>query len=311
MNQDYQNCIEEDEIDLRELWVTITKNKFKIILFSFFVTTITIIYTLSIPNSYKSSVLLAPQEQSKPSLGGLASLAGLAGINIGGSNADTTSLLKATLQDYGFNEMLIKKYNLTDKISPKSMRKNMVFALGYSGIYDAIHSKQKEDNKTEDEKIYDTYKVLQKIISINKDKKTGLITLSATTQDRFLSKKLVDIYLKELTSAVRNREMKDTNKKIEYYKNELSNTSDITLKTQISNLIATLMQKKVLSQANEYYNVSKVTDATVPYIKDKAKPKRALIVIVAFITSIILAIFGVFFLKFLKDEKENIKATKT
>ena len=304
MNTNNQNCIEEDEIDLRELWATITKHKFKIIFFSFFVTTLTIIYSLSIPNSYKSFVLLAPQEQSKPSLGGLASLAGLAGVNLGGNNADAASVLQATLKDYGFNQILIEKYNFIKKISPEAMKKDMVFAFGYSGIYDMLHGKN-ENNKTKDEMIYNTYKILQKNISINSDKKSGLITISATTQDRFLSKKLVDIYLKELTSAVRNREMKDTNKKIEYYKNELANTSDITLKTQISNLIATLMQKKVLSQANEYYNVSKITDAIVPYIKDKAKPKRSLIIIVAFITSIILAIFGVFFIEFLRNEKED------
>ncbi len=305
-NIQYNNCVEEDEIDLRELWQTITSHKYKIIFITFTITALTIIYTLTIPNSYKSFVLLAPQEQSKPSLsGGLASLAGMAGINIGGNNADIESVYEATLKDYGFNKILIEKYNLVNKLSPKYMRKDMVFALGYSNLYDLLHKKDNKDKKSKDEKIYDTYKKLQKAVSISKDKKSGLIALSVITQDRFLSKELVDIYLKELTTYVKNREMKETDKKIKYYKKELRNTTDVTLKEQISNLIASLMQKKVLSQANEYYNVTIINDAIVPYVKDKAKPKRALIVIVAFITSIVLAIFWVFFMEFIKNSKEE------
>jgi len=230
----------------REIKKTIFRAQVRAALITFVITSLTILYTLSIPNSYKSQVLLAPQEQSKPSIsGGLASLAGMAGINIGGSNADIESVLEVTLKDYSFNVMVIKKYNLIKKLSPKHMRKNMVFALGYSNLYDFLHNKDDKDKKKDlDEVIYDTYKKLQKSISITKDKKTGLITLSATTQDRFLSKELVNIYLKELTTYTKNREMKETDKKINYYKKELANTADVTLKEQISNLIASLMQKK-------------------------------------------------------------------
>ena len=54
-----------------------------------------------------------------------------------------------------------------------------------------------------------------------------------------------------------------------------------------------------------------ITDPYIPDVKDKAKPKRALIVIVAFITSFILAIFLVFFIEFVRGSKEesNIDAT--
>ena len=99
--------------------------------------------------------------------------------------------------------------------------------------------------------------------------------------------------------------MLEINKKLKYYKNELANISDIELKTQISQLMSALVQKRVLSSASEFYIVKEMTKPGVAYIKDKAKPKRALIVIVAFITSIILAIFGVFFIEFLKNSKED------
>jgi len=299
--------IEEDEIDLRELWATIMRYKFKIAAFSFVVTVFAILFALSKPNSYTSSTLLAPQEQAKASMGGgLAALAGMAGVSLGGGSMDAASSLEATIKDYSFNTMVIDKYKLDEKIAVEAMRENMVFALGSSAVYDMLNGDTQEDEeeKSGDEVVFNTNKAIQSIVSFSADKKTGAITLSATTQDRFLSKELVDIYLKETTSHVRNREMKEVESKIKYYKQELMNTTDIQLKEQLSGLLSGLVQKKVLSQASEFYNVSKVTEPTVAYIKDKSKPKRALIVVVAFMTSIILGIFGAFLLEFIRKDEE-------
>lgn len=299
--------IEEDEIDLRELWATIMRYKFKIVAFSFVVTVFAILFALSKPNSYTSSTFLAPQEQAKASMGGgLAALAGTAGVSLGGGSMDAASSLEATIKDYSFNTMVIDKYKLDEKIAVEAMRENMVFALGSSAVYDMLNGDTQEDEeeKSRDEVVFNTNKAIQSIVSFSADKKTGAITLSATTQDRFLSKELVDIYLKETTSHVRNREMKEVESKIKYYKQELMNTTDIQLKEQLSGLLSGLVQKKVLSQASEFYNVSKVTEPTVAYIKDKSKPKRALIVVVAFMTSIILGIFGAFLLEFIRKDEE-------
>ena len=305
-NQNH-NYVEEDEIDLRELFATIWSNKYKIIIFTFIMTSLTIAYTLKLPNSYKSSVILAPQEQSKgASLGGLSALAGMAGIDLGGSSMDAYNSMNTIINNDAFEEMIIKKYNLDKKLTQEYMDKNLVFALGYRGIYDMFTSKSKKD-KSRDEIIFDTIKKLKKIVSLSSDKKSGAITLSIELRDRFLAEKLLKIYLNETTTYLRKLDMQDINKKLKYYKNELSNISDIELKTQISQLISSLIQKKVLSSASEYYNVRLMTKPYVPFIKDKSKPKRALIVIVAFITSMILGIFGVFFLEFLRNEKKERK----
>ena len=303
-----QNFIEEDEIDLKELFSTIWKNKFKIVIFSFIITSLTIVYTLSIPNSYKSETKLIPQTtQSKSSLGGLGSLAGMANIDLGvDGEVDATTSFNTILNDYNFEKYIIKKYNLIEKLKPN--KEHLVFALGYDGIYNIFHKKEdnKEDQKSLDEQMFDAYKTLTLMISIASDKKTSLITLSVTSQDRFLAKKLVNIYLKELTSYLRKMQMINVDKQLSYYHKELEHSTDLALKDQLSKLASSLVQIKVLSKAKELYNVKQLTIAQVAYIKDKTKPKRGLIVVVAFITSIILAIFGVFFLEFLKSSDEDI-----
>ena len=304
MQNENTHYIEEDEIDLKELFNTILNNKFKIIAITFLITSLTILYTLTIPNSYKSSVILAPQEQSKGmSLGGLSALAGIAGVDLGGSNMDAFNSINTILQDNSFQRMVIKKYNLTKKLTPQYMDKNLVFALGFRSIYDLVHSKT-QDEKTQDEIMFNTIRDLKKIVSLSSDKKSGAITMSVELHDRFLAKKLLEIYLRESTTYLQTLDMKDINKKLKYYKKELSHISDIELKTQISQLISSLIQKKVLSSASEYYNVKVMTQPQAAYIKDKSKPKRSLIVVVSFVTSIILSIFLVFFLEFLKRDEE-------
>ena len=297
------NYIEEDEIDLRELFSTIWNNKFKIIFFTFIVTSFTIVYTLSIPNSYKSSTSLVSQTQAKASLGGLSALAGIAGIDLGGGGkVDAVTSFNTILNDFSFQKRIIEKYKLDEKLVPNE--KNLVFALGYDGIYKMFSSDTSQAEKqSQDDIYYNTYKSITKMVSIASDKKSGIINLSVESTDRFLAKELVDIYLYELTSHLRKIEMQDVNKQIEYYNREMENIDDLSMKEQLAQLASGLVQKKVLSKANEYYNVKQLTLSQVAYIKDKSKPKRGLIVVVSFVTSIILGIFMVFFIEFLRKEK--------
>ena len=302
MNQE----ILEDEIDLRELFNTINKNRVKIFILTLVVTSLAVIYALSIPNSYKSQTILVPQTEAKPSLGGLSALAGMAGVDLGGSGQiDAATSFETILKDYSFEQYMIEKYNLIDKFTLK--QENLVFALSFDGFYNMFHFESSEDSVNEDsvnieEKTYSTYQKILTTLSISTDKKSGLITLSAESIDRFLSKELVEIYLVELTNYLRKTEMQNVDKQIKFYKNEFNNIADISIKTQLGNLAAGLLQKKVLAEANEYYNVKQLTKPQVAYIRDKTKPKRSLIVIVAFITSIILGIFAVFFLEFIRSE---------
>jgi uncharacterized protein involved in exopolysaccharide biosynthesis len=297
-----KNYIEDDEIDLKELLNTILKYKYKIAIFSFIVTLLTLCYVLSIPNYYKSEIILAPQGDDKSTGSGLASLASLAGVNLGGnSGKDPFTMLQTTLKDYEFNKNVIKKYNLIEKFENPQ---NLSFALGFSGFYS-----KPDINKdaSEEDKIYKINKELEKILSISSDKNSSLITLSAEYIDRFFAKELVDIYLNELISKIKLQDMKEIDKQIEYYNKELNNSYDVSLKEQLSKSLSALMQKRVFSLANDYYFVSKVTDSRVAYIKEKTKPKRALILIVSVVTSLILGIFMAFFLEFLKSNKNDEK----
>jgi len=294
---------DEDEIDLKELFLTIWKHKIKIILFSFVITIFSILFAMSKPNSYISSTTLIPQGQAKQSLGGLGALAGIAGIDIGGgSQIDIGTSLQTILNDFTFQDKIITKYNLINKL--KIDINHLVFPFNNDTFYNLLNKKDTSTKKIDiNELKYNAFIKIKSIIKITTDKKSGIIKISSEHPDRFLAKELVQIYLIELTSQLRTIEMSNVNKKLEYYNNELSRTQDINIKEQLSKIISGLVQKKVLSKANTFYNVTQFTLPQVAYIKDKSKPKRALIVIVSFITSIIMGIFLVFLLEFIRREK--------
>ena len=294
--------IEEDEIDLKELFNTILKYKYKIVFLSFLVVCATFVYVLSIPNSYKSQVTLSPQGGSSNSLGGLSSLASLAGVSVGGgdSSKDPSIMMQTTLGDYKFNKAIILKYNLIEKLENQ---KNLVFAMGLDTF--APSKTDKDDKRKLEDKLYSNIKNIQGIIRISSDKKTGLINLSAELEDRFLAKELVDIYLFELTTKIKQKDMKEIDEQIKYYNKELASTYDVSLKEQLSKSLSSLMQKRVFSLANDYYFVSKVVDSRVAHIKEKTKPKRALILVVSLVTSLILGIFLAFFIEFIKNDKKS------
>ena len=287
-------CIEEDEIDLKELFSTIWKYKKQIIFFVIIVNLIVLYKVITTPNSYTSSIILSPQGSKKTIGGGMASIAAMAGINLNSSDSnDPYVLMDSILKDKAFLRKIIKEYKLVDKIF---VPKNLVYPFGLK-----LSIKEKIP-QNEEEAIFLTIKKLNKIISLSQDKKSGLITLSATFYDRFLAKKLTDIYLRKLIDRIKNNDMKEIKKQIFYYKQELKNATDVSLKEQLSKSISILTQKVVFSNANEFYIVKKITDSEVAFIKDKTKPKRALILIVSFITSFIIAIFGVFFYEFIKKD---------
>lgn len=294
--------IQEDEINLKELLNIIKKNIKKILFFVFFITTLTLVYVLSLANEYKSEIILSSIGDSNKSVGSnLSSLAALAGVNLNqkSSGIDPYLMMKTTLNSYDFNKHIIEKYDLSKKLKEN---KNLVFTWGIDFFYNLFHSNNTKEIENEEEKIFNTYKKLSNIISLNSDKKTNLIHLSATLKDRYLANDLVNIYLKEIIANVKINDLKDLDKQISFYKNELNSVKDVATKEQLSSSLSSLLQKRVFSKANEYYFVTKLTNSRVAYIKEKVKPKRALILIVSFITSFILGIFLLFFIKFIKNE---------
>jgi uncharacterized protein involved in exopolysaccharide biosynthesis len=312
VNEQYQNCIEEDEIDLKELWQTIKKGKKTIFGVVFLVVTLTLIYALSIPNSYKSQAVLIPKaEKSGGGLGGLGGLAAMAGISIGGGGSMTPDVaFNSLLNNYEFMKNFIVKNKIYEHYSDENLDKNYVFALGFRGVYELFKFKS-DDEVDYDKELFKLVEKMQKQLSISADKKSGLITVSYMDEDRSYPPFVIDTFLKDASEYLVKNNLEIINSKLNYFETELAKAESFELRKSISGIISKIIEEKVMTKSKRYYQCDVLTTPSEPYIKDKAKPKRALILVVAFITSIILGIFIVFFREFLKNSEEEVLDVKS
>lgn len=303
--------IEEDEIDLRELARTIGKHKKKLIAFTLIVTLISALWTLTKPNVYHSQAVLVPQGGSaSSSMGGLGALAGLAGVDVGGGAMTADGAYQLYLDDYSWMRDFLLRSKLFERLNAADKDKNYRFALGSDTLYHLFKRSPKKSleemtPKEKDDLLFKTYQRIKPQLSIGADKKTSVITLGYSDPDPILAKEIVMLFLTNASNSLRTNELSDMEKKITYYDEELQKTNDLALKTQLSQLMSALIQKKVLAQASDYYNVKMMTAPSVAYEKDREGPKRGLIVAVSLVTSFIMGIFGIFLLEFVRNGKKE------
>lgn len=296
--------IQEDEIDLRELWKTIKKGKKLIFIVSIIIVSLTLIYALKLPNVYKSSATLIPTESSSNALGGLGGLAAMAGVNIGSGGSMTPDVaFSSLLGNYEFMKNFVKKHKIVEHYYRDDVDKNYVFALGYREVYDLFSSKK----ELQDYELaaYNIIKSISSNFSIDSDKKTSLVTVSFSDSDRTYTPKMVNWFLEDASEYLVRNSLKNIDEKLNYFEKEFAKTTSVEIRQSLSETISKILENKVVLQSKRYYQCDPLTVPHESYVKDKIKPKRSLIIIASFITSLILGVFLVFFIEFIKVKPEE------
>ncbi|TCK62346.1 Wzz/FepE/Etk N-terminal domain-containing protein [Seleniivibrio woodruffii] len=275
--------IEENEIDMLTLVSIIWKRKFLIAGLVFLVSLATVIYVVTQDNMYASTAVLKPVESaSSPSLNGLGTLASIAGVSVssGGSVFGDLSVL---LNDRDFLAGFIKKNNLTKKL------------IEETAFLDTEEFKSNE-------KFY-LSNLMKKNTSLFEDQTTKYITISFQNKNPAIANNVLSLLLKDASEVLRLKQLENVDERIANYKSEIDLTKDITLKSKLSDLVANLIQSKVLANADKYYGFSIISAPSLPDALDKVGPKRAQICIIAFFASMVLSIVGVVWYETLRKSK--------
>jgi uncharacterized protein involved in exopolysaccharide biosynthesis len=293
------DCYDEDEIDLIEVFATLWQRKIMIIAIVFIGSVLSVIYALSLDNIYQSKAVLKPSaEKSKLSslMDTYGSIARFAGIQTKGDTDNIFNDMKALLSNQVFIANVIKKHNLEREL----------FGEDYDEIKEEDSFKQSHD--------FLVYKALKDLVSISQDKDSNYITLAVQHKNPKFAEKLANIMLEEISENIKLSELGNIDEKITNFKEEMGRTSDITLKRKLSEVIASLIQSKVLSSVQKYYGFTIVSKPYAADLNDKVKPKRSLICIVGFILFFILAVALAFLLDYIQnipeEKKELLKSGK-
>jgi uncharacterized protein involved in exopolysaccharide biosynthesis len=309
MSQEYNSPqVEDDEIDLAELWRAIWAGKFIIIAITFVFAVASVFYALSKPDVYKASVLLSPVS-SQGGSGGLGALAGqfgglasLAGINLGGGGGDQTSIALATLESRSFIENFIKKHDLLVPLmaSKKWDRVSDTLIIDEE-LYDETSQKWIREVKAPqrpEPTPWQSYEAFSKLLSVSQDKTSSLITIEIEFYSPTLAKQWLILLVKDINEFVRDQEKQETKASIKYLENELENIQLANMETVFYQLIEEQTKTMMLAQVKKEYVFKTIDPAQVP--DSKSAPKRPLIVALGTLLGGILSIFIVLIRYFFK-----------
>lgn len=319
MNQNQQNIqhYEEDEIDLREVFKTIWKSKVIIIVITTIITLLAVAYALMKTPIYEASAVVEignyknENNSNKIFLDNNNELVKklqvlfidmYKGVEKRPARIESINVVK---KQKSFFE--IKAQGISNELAIKEIQKVLEYVrLEHQTILDDIKKRRELEIKN----------VNSKISNINK---TELILLN--NKDKLMKKTLKEY----------NSELKDINKNIELISKtnpalaaisltkraylldklydmrvgliDLKNEKDRLKTTKINELIEKRNVLESLLLPYNYKNSEVVGEIITS--KSPIKPKKILIVVVAFITGFILSVFLVFFLEFIKNMRQE------
>ena len=285
-----QPCVEEDEINLLDMFIVLLKYK-KLIAGIVVVAGIgAIVISLLMTNIYSSESTIVPVEQEKSAVGSaLSALGGLGGlgaivaseVGIGG----TGSLEKF--------EVVLKSRELTNTV----IQQHNLLPVLYEDDWDKARLKWKVDKPPT---LQDAYKnITEGLLKVNVDKKKNVLKASFEFRDAATASNILIYYIEGMSNYMRRNALETARAQQEHLSQEMARTSDPILRTKLAEMLADQIQKESLAKVQKYYGFSVIDPPFVP--EKKIKPKRAVICALTVIVAFFLAVFLAFFLEYVKN----------
>lgn len=282
-----------NELNFMDIFNFFWNSKIIILLFSITFAFLSVIYSLSLKNYYKSDAILYVQDvsQSRGGLSNISNLASLAGISINSSGEKKDLLAINTMNSRVLLKTLLNfDYVLPSLMAAKSfdkktnqLRFDEDFKPGYVPDFSEI------------------YEEYRKIFNVSQDRKTGLIYLSVEHLSPVFSKKFLDLIINQTNFSLQSRDLVRSTNAINYLKNEYKQSNILEIRERISNLIEAHLETQMTSKIDNEY-ILKTIDP--PYLPDKkSKPSRATICIAGTFLGAFLGMIYALILNFVKLRK--------
>ncbi len=309
--------VSKEEIDLRELFKAIWKEKWIIVATTFVFAVASVLYSLSLPDIYKADALLAPAESS--SSGGLSKmanqvggLAALAGVNLGGAESSQTDLAVQIMKSRQFVDAFIKKHDL---LVPLMATKDWDLANNKLVIDDEVFDQSTANWLREPEGLrgakptsQEAFEVFSKdILSVEQDKDSGLYTVSIKHYSPYVAQQWVNWLIEEINKVMRERTIAETSQNLDYLNIQLQKTAVADMQSTFYKLIEEQTKSLMLAEVQEEFVFKTVDPAVVPELKDS--PKRALLCVIGTLLGGMLGV-AIVLVRFVfrKEEPEDLAA---
>ena len=234
-------------------------------------------------------------------LGGLASLAGL---DLGQQGVDKTTIAIEILQSRAFIKNFVEKYNiLPELMAVKDWNRNSGLIFDEE-MYNLNSKKWVREVEPPKPSSWEYVKVFKDdVLTVNRDDTTGLVTLSISHQSPELAEQWVDWLISEINNHMRQRDIQEAQRSLEYLDEEIEKTSLSNMQQVFYQLIEKQTQTIMLANVRPEYIFQVIDPPIVP--EEKAKPSRALICILGVFLGGFLGVGFVLVRNFFRKESQD------
>lgn len=282
-----------EEVSLKQVFKLLLNNKWQILGITVVIAIASAVIAIRLPNIYKSEALLAPTTESSGinlpgQLGGLASLAG---VDIGGGNSGNTVLALKLLESRYFVSKFIENHKLAAALFGANGWDSATDSLEYdSSIYDQRTNtwvrevKWPRGAEPSKQELYDEF---LDIFQVTIDDDSGYVTISVEHYSPNLSKTWVSLLVKDINNEMKNREVQQAEKSIEFLTEQVKNTDIADAKSMMYSLIEEQVKTLMLANSRDEFAFKTVDPAVVA--EQIHKPQRVLIVILSVLMGLMLS----------------------
>lgn len=260
-----QKHLDEAQISLKELLLTIWADKWLIAFVTAVITLTAGIAAWITPETFRAEVVISPaSDTSSSQLSSLSSLtsqfsglASLAGISISGDSKKSESL--AVLQSEALTEKYIKDNNL--------------LPILYESKWD---STTKKWNVTDPGQIPTLWKANElfkkKVRIVSNNTKTGMVTLTISWKDPVAAATWANDLVRMANDYMRSKAISQSEKNIAYLNEQAAKADAVGAKQAIYSILQTEINKVMLARGSDEY-AFKIIDPAVPPEKAHAPQK--------------------------------------
>jgi len=292
-----QHDSSEADIDIADILSSIWRGKFVVFIACFVAGLVGVLYSLNLPNEYRSEVLLAPAEEANG--GGLSALAGqfgglasLAGVDLAGGKSDKTVMALELVKSKSFVGEFVERRNLKPLIMASTGWNRAENEVKFDDdIYDvASRSWVREVSsplKPEPSLLEVHKKFVEDHLSVSKDKETGFVKIAVTHHSPFVAQDITTNLIIDINDRMRSLDIAEAEKSIGYLTNALQKTAVADMQKIFYQLIEKQQQTKMLANVRDEYVFKVIDPAVLP--EKKSGPKRALICLLLVTSAFLLS----------------------
>ena len=269
-----------DEIDFRAVLGVLWAGKYKIIVITVLFAVTSVFYSLSIPNQFKATTLLAPvQSDMSNSLSQMGGLASIAGIRIPGGELSESEIAQEIMKSWSFIETFIVDNDLQVEIyAAEGWNKGTDELKINQDIYDSGRRQWLTKDSAGNPGSPSSWKLFKKfksMLSVAEDKKSGLVSVSIEYYSPKIAKEWLDMFVFSINQHMQARQVSKVSRNINYLEAQIEKTSIAEMREVFYTIIEEQTKNKMVAEASPDYAFVAVSPSMVP--EQKSKPKRVLI----------------------------------